>query len=471
MHKSFFSYNITRPYPYKWFTPVVIVGGLVEVALVSFINYGISGYELATCASVTFPLNALVYTRNGALPYTLSSVWRETNGSRSFLGSLIYYNNNHLLDCNITQVDIETLGKYNARPTLVARAKVNVRLRSYATCAVDIDTAISDLDNSSGRTYFEMIGAYQDGETNFLSEDSVSLPSLHWGRSIMHVYWKLLFKAWYDSALAVENVDYGGEITLTRPLNQEPNGTAEEVTSENPFHVDCFTEFEFCANHTIPELLTGYGGPYPNIWHIVDTLGKAMWFPTMTDLGYNTSITKYPNMLAYPNLLESLTSNFTNAVEAYETDQKTPHPDRSFGLTLGFGNSSLERKSFNASTTLDTRLGARPSYLSTNYVCQVPRPKSAGVLVFSILIADLVLLQAIWTIFKFTVDTVAERRHPSRGCCRGCQQPEHDGSDADMPFRVHQNDSLLQLVDIPECNEQQHYGGSPRAEHVQILSK
>jgi hypothetical protein len=45
MHESIFSYNITRPYPYQWFTWLVVLGGIAATALFSVINLAANGYD------------------------------------------------------------------------------------------------------------------------------------------------------------------------------------------------------------------------------------------------------------------------------------------------------------------------------------------------------------------------------------------------------------------------------------------
>ena len=46
MCQSFFTYNISKPYPYKWFGWVVGLGGLVSVVLFSVLNLAANGYIL-----------------------------------------------------------------------------------------------------------------------------------------------------------------------------------------------------------------------------------------------------------------------------------------------------------------------------------------------------------------------------------------------------------------------------------------
>lgn len=46
MHRSIFTYGLTRPYPYPWFTWVVVVGGVMATALLSALNLAANGYEI-----------------------------------------------------------------------------------------------------------------------------------------------------------------------------------------------------------------------------------------------------------------------------------------------------------------------------------------------------------------------------------------------------------------------------------------
>lgn len=52
-HQSMFHYSLERPYPFRWFTPVVTVAGIAAVILFTFINIAADGYT-----------QAVVYTTN-----------------------------------------------------------------------------------------------------------------------------------------------------------------------------------------------------------------------------------------------------------------------------------------------------------------------------------------------------------------------------------------------------------------------
>ncbi|KAJ8125189.1 hypothetical protein O1611_g8452 [Lasiodiplodia mahajangana] len=354
-----FSYTLSREYPYNWVTPVVILGGIVAITLVTIINFATLGFDLvatstnnpnetiananpfgkhgllsrlaqgvtASCTSTTLPIGTQIFSTNYAIPYTLSSVWRENDdNTQENLGSLIYLN--QPINCTVTQVIIRVLGKYTQSPLLTARTRVGLQLETYATCSVHID--VSRSDTTDRPTYFELRGSYNlldETIPHFLLKDKDKRASLYWGQSLLSVYSLITSHAYYVGASDFtwgQNGTYNAYIGLTRASDATP-GSAEEVMSDEFFHVDCYTEANFCGNHSIPWLSQGKGvdghayDPYANIWSSVDVLGKAMWFTVMTDLGQND--TAIPNMLVYPDLLVNLTSNLTNEANFFEALQ------------------------------------------------------------------------------------------------------------------------------------------------------
>jgi hypothetical protein len=233
------------------------------------------------------------------------------------------------------------------------------------------------------------------------------------------MYWLALSRNYKLAAnKTVPNDEYQATITLTR-ASKAAVGTAAEVESLNFFNVTCFTETSYCMNHTVPELMQGDPGfdPYPSIWTSVDVLGKAMWFSVLTDLG--RSQTAVPNMLVEPTLLANLTSNYTNEIMAWPTynDSITQQLDP-----------GLAQASFDPNATPLPDLNASQSFLATNYVCQVPKLKSAGTLVYTVLQADLVYLQNAYTLFVFIVGFLLARRNPEANYCDGCREAMGHGT-------------------------------------------
>ncbi|KAK8043403.1 hypothetical protein PG993_005833 [Apiospora rasikravindrae] len=459
MHQSSFSYNITRAYPFKWFTPSVVIGGIIAAILVSFINFASTGFELvatssndpngtvldpshggirwpsylvgdtrATCAPVTLPLNTRLFTQNNAIAYTLESVWRrKDDGTRVDLGSLIYHNN-ELKRCSVTEVIIDVLGRFTQSPRNTGSPGAGVMVHALANCAVEIDTSTSKAESALGPTYVEIRGTYEavafPGVKTFLSRNKTTSLSLYWGESILRTYSALTAKTYMLSALDADEKlakqrRYNAAIMLQRRANGTDSDTYEETMRNDFFAVRCFVEGNFCGANDIPSLAAPeknkFTQPYPKIWNRVNLLGKGMWHTVLADLGRDES--SVPSMLTHPELLANLTGGLASEVEWYK-NTNMPKGMEIYSLL----DNQLALKAFDPKDNQQASLGATLAYFSTNYICQDPRPKAACTLFFSILVADLVLLQAVWFIFRFIVDTVAQRKDPSLRHCVGCHQ-------------------------------------------------
>lgn len=139
---------------------------------------------------------------------------------------------------------------------------------------------------------------------------------------------------------------------------------------------------------------------YPKIWIQGDSLAKSTYSTILTDLGQISSKT---NILADANLLQHFTSNFSLALK--HVANAIPGP------------ATQDYDTLKATTG---PLGTTPSVISTNYICQVPRLKSAGNIFVAVLVADLVFLQAIWKIFTLSTGFFLLRKKPGVNHCEGC---------------------------------------------------
>lgn len=63
----------------------------------------------------------------------------------------------------------------------------------------------------------------------------------------------------------------------------------------------------------------------------------------------------------------------------------------------------------------------RPAVFAQEYTCEVPKMKAAGGLIISILVADLVFLQALWHILNWLTVMVMTRRNVRANYCDGCE--------------------------------------------------
>jgi len=130
----------------------------------------------------------------------------------------------------------------------------------------------------------------------------------------------------------------------------------------------------------------------PNIWTQADDLSKVFLSTMRTDLGQAYAT---PKILSDPELLQY----YTESGDVYSLDKE------------------LLDGGYIPSPENNTLLGVRPSVLATNYLCQVPRRKPWGSLIISILVADLVLLRALWTVVTLVSTYFAKRRDPLANTC------------------------------------------------------
>jgi hypothetical protein len=127
-HKSYFSYPITQLFPFRWFTPVAVIGGM---------SFASSNYELIVqnsldpnatvgrrdllhrypsflttkvqpkCQPVTLPVSSDFFTNNTALTYTLTSVWKRGKQGQRVISPALIYHRNILQNCSVHSVEFD----------------------------------------------------------------------------------------------------------------------------------------------------------------------------------------------------------------------------------------------------------------------------------------------------------------------------------------------------------------------------
>ncbi len=162
---------------------------------------------------------------------------------------------------------------------------------------------------------------------------------------------------------------------------------------------------------------------YPDIWTQADNFAKAFYSAILVDLGSNFSA----NILTDPKLLQPLT-NFETM-----TDLEKPW------LKAG-----PARQSFEQLQNSTGGLGITPSTIYAQYLCQVPKQKATGSLLVSILVADLVLLQALWQIVKWVTTSWVGHRDPHANYCEGCST-DYKGHDEHELGHLDKNTSFVAL--------------------------
>lgn len=161
-HNSSFSYNITRPYPFRWFTPVTVVAAILLTALFSYLNYATNGFELVVttssdpnatvtdltalhglpalltgkykpnCQPVSLSTNAQFFTNSTGLRYTILKVTQDAG--RDILPTLTY-SNNVLEDCRISSIDLDVSSHDRTTGQIVLSA-FGIIVQTSATCTI-----------------------------------------------------------------------------------------------------------------------------------------------------------------------------------------------------------------------------------------------------------------------------------------------------------------------------------------------
>jgi hypothetical protein len=140
--ESLFSYSLSRPYPFGWFTYVVAIAGTICAVLFSFVALAADGYNLdleysldlnstlnesywfqkapfswvsktrASCQPALLTTGSTYFTSNLGFSYALDKLWREdSSGMQSRILPATAYQNALLEDCEVRMIEIDFLRK------------------------------------------------------------------------------------------------------------------------------------------------------------------------------------------------------------------------------------------------------------------------------------------------------------------------------------------------------------------------
>lgn len=483
MSESWITYQISRPYPCRWLTPVVAVGATIALVLFSVLNFASSGYTLVseystnpnsttqhwfdkwpsslrskirpTCPPSAIPLNSRLYTNNTALQYDLTSVRPLSSGIVS-LPSLIY-SNNPLEECGIQsiQMTFEVLGR---TANQMAVAAWGLDIQGLINCKVYGPNGAVNITLNTNYNFLPSTMSTYGGQYEFPGRNATHSPSLWWGESLLsHLYLqtiKNLTEAAGDqnklslyltpNKSVTRNLKEQDYFTvLERDMTLYPNsGTRMNPSSTDPYEThDQITQFSdpFTSglnaiivrigwirpeNSTLSNLIAKTTGP--NIWPIVDMLAKSFESTILTDLG---QVNAKPNVLVDPELLQQYTSKFATwagigddiwhgvpAIDNYESLRHTTGP-----------------------------LAVNPSTLAINYLCQIPKRKPLADLIISVLVANLVFLQALWLIFTFGMGYWLKRKDERSEYCIGCVGRMGHVQEASEPARYQKVNTHVEI--------------------------
>jgi hypothetical protein len=133
--------------------------------------------------------------------------------------------------------------------------------------------------------------------------------------------------------------------------------------------------------------------PLNQMLYSTDALAKSFYSAISADLG---RINK-PNILTNETTLQHFTSNYSSIV---------------FGL-LSAGPATA---SYDAMKAVTGKPQITSSTIFATYLCQTPKPKLTSALLISVLLANLVLLRALWSILNIFATYLAKAKNLKGEC-------------------------------------------------------
>lgn len=456
-----FSYSVSRSYPFRWFTPVVFIGGIVAAGVFSTLSFVSNGYYLSvkvtqspnatvshgiwfknwpsyltenvqpTCHTVDIPVNSKIFTNRSGLNHELVRAWRQLPAKKIKTFPSLTYHENYIQDCKIKsiRVDLSSVDRTGAQ---IAWSKWGAYLRARTKCSITCESGLTMFELQTEFDYIPRTVTLDSSTfSTMVAFQRQRKADLWWGQSLLSMYYILLTRTMASSRTnetrkGNEDIRKGSllftpgkALRLSKKLNQTnpkpKNFIAPDITKSDFFDIH-YTFITAQGNGNSSEItpnrnkfrttlanLTTHE-TYPNIWSVADCLAKSFYSTVLTDLGQKSPYNI--NILHNNATLQHFTSNFSQMASGF----KQPRP----GPAL---------HDYNTLKSTTGPLHTTPSVFSMEYVCQVPKMKSAGNIFISVLLADLVLLQTLWQLLVLFTDHVLLRKAkmgPQVNHCEGC---------------------------------------------------
>ena len=375
----------------------------------------LAGSVKPVCQPANLPINTEFFTNHTALTYTITSVFEGDKHSSDASPSLPYMNN--VLDnCTITLFELQFDGATDQSWAAYSSSTWNIDMRAYATC---------EIYGPMRHTVFNLTAEYNPiaatgdvpGTSRLISRNVMTKATNYWSEALLSAYWiDTVSTVWNEST----SLDLQKGVLWFRPHKGSTDINGLQFFDMN---------YNFYSTSTDPSLgmylhdnwhtteyfiLNKRNKTQPEIWLQADRLAKTMYSTVMADLG-QTKATSGPSILNNPATLQVYSSNFSWIANNSDV------------MTLAF--SPLEQNDYE---TLQRKgetgpLQFSPSVIATKYLCQVPKLKSAGDILMSVLLADLVFLSLAWRLFTVGVGFFFLDKRPTSNYCEGCLRGEGDG--------------------------------------------
>lgn len=429
MAGSILSYGVTRNYPYRFFTLFVAAGGLASLVLFSFINFASTGFTLIvqyssepnatvaqqwshglpklfasktkpSCQPSSINGRTKIATTNNALLYTVTSV--QSYGNGTLLPSLVYLNN-PLESCNVSQVAMYMEHSGGRTAAQIAVAGWGVTILGMSTCRVELgDGPVIVNMTAEWDPYPSSITTFS-GYTTFLGRDKDARASLYWGESLLANHRVHLNDAMHEVGVNTTK----SEITMTvRDSNEDITSLSFFNISQRSIAFQAASDGSTSTTIAIVDDDMTVGSLVDSgstLWLAADNLAKSFLSVILTDLGQTAAVAEHQNILRDASLLQHFTANFSSILKGRDT--------RGSGPML---------EDYNTLKDTTGPIGVEPSTLAVNYLCNVPQRKPWSELIVSILVADLVFMRALWSLFTLVVSSWVKSRDAMGNWCEGC---------------------------------------------------
>ncbi|OBT65435.1 hypothetical protein VE03_06068 [Pseudogymnoascus sp. 23342-1-I1] len=416
MAPSLFTYNITRPYPFRWFTPLVVISSILALLLFTTLNLVTAGYVLSTessqnpnatiaanglwfrawpsyfsskmqpsCEPVTLPVGSRFFTNHTGLTYTLVSVTDPSTGAvGGAMSPSLSYLNQPLENCEVSLVQIE-VSSADRTAWQFATTQWGAASRIYITCGIFGPNGFTSLNLTVEYDLLPTsMAGFRQGTFKFLKSDQQNGAALWWGESLLSIYWNEV--SYTMQRIRDEDSNNGDDILRKGSIALSPSTTQRDITQPEFFDLN----YRFIKDNNY-DIVYRQGGDqnmkdwiankeYPNIWLPADNLGKSLFSVTLSDLGQKTS-----SILTDTAVLQKYTEEFPNLISLPGMNAET-----------GPAKASYENLK-NSTGPLETS----PAIISAKYLCQVPRRRAMGALIMALILANLVLLRASWALLTF----------------------------------------------------------------------
>ncbi|KAH0289963.1 hypothetical protein M436DRAFT_79648 [Aureobasidium namibiae CBS 147.97] len=431
-----FSYSVTRQYPYKWFTPVAIVGGIILAVMFSAINFWSNAYTMVTATTSQLSVVEDPDTWLGHAPRIFTSKILPTCDQTSFLiGSMVYTNQTafasqllsaggalelfyggwQIHSCKDLQVSIEFETNSGRQAAQMDTSGWGATVGANIDCVLD-NKVSSEMTLSAGYDPLSW-GMDQGGPV------VMGLSSFHsdfrWAET-------LLLSFWTETITAITSQ------TATQSEDQDLSSSRYNLTSgyisfrsPGPDITDAsfFSKGQYAFFDSNLQGQKGYfdsseglsygnlvgNASWPDIWAPADRLAKAMFSTITADLGQTYRTPSDMSMIMTADQIQYWTENLTHIWNASTVlDKDKLEDDRWFQMTQYNATRDEPVEPFTNST------------LAAAYVCQVPVLKSHFNIFISILVADVVLLRVAWTLYNYIVCYFLKDRQPDSNLCPGC---------------------------------------------------